>query len=255
MKIIHFSFISLFAISIFSCNGDEDPTDRLSNGLISSDEVHTWFRGELKTFIGLSGLDIPTDDMQHNVTTYDVIYEIEYKGDIIKASGRVFIPSTTDTVSTVCFSRGTIALHSETFTELSPGHFSSISLSGLASLGFVVIAPDLIGFGASFDLTQTYYLEEPTATTTIGNIDAGLRLASTLKVNVDRDLYLAGYSQGGYSTMATHKYIEEKGITFFDLKASFPAAGGYDIASVQSEVFTNEIYNSPFYLGLVQILI
>lgn len=251
MKTLHLSILSLLIGVLIGCNNDEASLDREAALLQSSEEIKTWSRGEIQIGLGISQLAVPLEAVVSNVTIYNVVYKTTYKGEEILVSGRVFVPDTEAIVSTICFSHGTIAADNEAFTTSSASSGTSFLLSGLASLGFVVVAPDLIGFGASSVRPQAYYLEEPTAVTSIDNIYASRILAGDLGVKVDNELYLAGYSQGGYSTMATHKYIEDQGIKYFELKASFPAAGGYDIKGVQEEVFSNETYDNPFYLGLI----
>lgn len=253
MKIARLLSVIFLVASLFGCGNEEDTLDRESTLLRSSEEIHTWSRGEIQVALGISQLDVPLEAVKSNVTIHNVIYETTYKGEKLLVSGRVFVPDTEELISTICFSHGTISAHSEAFTALTASSGTSLLLSGLASLGFVVVAPDLIGFGASSELSQAYYLEEPTAVTTVDNIYASRILASNLRVKVDNELYLVGYSQGGYSTMATHKHIEQVGMKYFELKASFPAAGGYHIAAVQEEVFSNETYDNPFYLGLVAV--
>ncbi len=253
MKTIRLSIFLLCASLLIHCSGDEEMLDRESSLFKSSEDIHTWSLVELQIAIGRSQLDVPLEALKYDVSIHDVEYETVYKGETITASGRIFVPDTKEALSTVCFSHGTTAAHSAAYTALSADNGTSVLLSALASLGFVVVAPDLIGFGASKDLLQTYYIEEPTATATIDNIYASRTLATSLGANVDNELYLAGYSQGGYTTMATHKYIEEQGMKYFELQASFPAAGGYEILGVQEEIFSNETYDNPFYLGLVAV--
>ncbi len=246
--------LALMSLGIFiSCDGgDSEPDLNIDQSLlVSKEKVHTWLKGDVKGFLSSSGLDVPLDKILYDVDIYDVEYLTLYKGEMITASGRVFLPVTNERVSTLCFSHGTIAADDEAMTNLKVGAGTTILLSGLASMGIVTIAPDLIGFGSSSSFYQPYFVLEPTATATIDNIYASKLLANELGVSTNADLYLAGYSQGGYSTMATHKYIEEKGIEYFDLKASFPASGGYHIKGVQDYFLGRETYHQPYYLALV----
>ena len=49
--------------------------------------------------------------------------------------------------------------------------------------------------------------------------------------------------------MATHKAIEKNPVDGFDLIASFPSSGGYDVKGMQSYFFGLEIYDEPFFLA------
>ena len=51
--------------------------------------------------------------------------------------------------------------------------------------------------------------------------------------------------------MATHKYYEENEVSYYDLKASFPSSGGYDIKAFQEYFFSLETYHQPFFMAYV----
>lgn len=49
--------------------------------------------------------------------------------------------------------------------------------------------------------------------------------------------------------MAAHKSIEENGLEGFNLIASFPGAGAYDVKGIQENIFTLPQYDDPHYLA------
>ena len=51
--------------------------------------------------------------------------------------------------------------------------------------------------------------------------------------------------------MATHKSIELDGLENFNLIASFPAAGGYDVKAMQEYFFNLDTYDNPYYMAYV----
>lgn len=206
---------------------------------------------ELRTYVDLSPLDLPTDQMTYNVDFYKIEYKTVYKGNEITASGIVMVPDTKDGLSTLSYQHGTIASNAEAPSQLQVSDFQLILYQAVASTGMITAVPDYIGFGASRDLMHPYYIEEPTAQAVVDNIYGARNLADELELNVNGRLYLAGYSQGGYATMATHKFIEEEGIEGFELKASFSGAGGYDVKGFQEYFFEQEVYPQPFFLAYV----
>jgi hypothetical protein len=92
-------------------------------------------------------------------------------------------------------------------------------------------------------------VEDVTATSVIDMLRAANELALQKNISFNRRLFLAGYSEGGYATMATHKAIEESGLEGFDLIASFPGAGAYDLKGVQEHIFGLQQYENPHYLA------
>ena len=53
--------------------------------------------------------------------------------------------------------------------------------------------------------------------------------------------------------MATHKAIETDGLDGFELVASFPGAGAYDLQALEQTILTSENYDSPFYLAYIAL--
>ena len=250
------ALILLAATVLSSCNTSDDPevdsAVATPSTLVTADAQITWGKGDLKGFISKAGIDIDSDAIQYDVTIYHITYKTIYKGDSIIASGVVYIPSVDDqVVSTVSFQHGTIGSDAEAPSNLALADGLNILLSALASTGFVAIAPDFIGFGSSVDIMHPYYLEDLTATAVVNAIYASREVAEMDEINIDEELYLAGYSQGGYATMASHKYYEENDVPFYDLKASFAASGGYDIKAFQEYFFEQETYHQPFFMAYV----
>lgn len=188
-------------------------------------------------------------------TTAVSVYEITYKttlfGQSVTASGLVSLPNTAGSYPVVSFQHGTIAAHSEAPTAVATTSEEYLLYSALGTVGFIAVVPDFIGFGSSSDVLHPYYLEEPTAAAVMDIVKAAKELARSKNVGCNGKLFLAGYSQGGYATMATHKAIEAQGLDGFDLVASFPAAGGYDVKRMQEYFFALTTYDEPFYIAYV----
>jgi pimeloyl-ACP methyl ester carboxylesterase len=189
--------------------------------------------------------------LQYDVEIYKVNYSTNYKGETITASGLVILPKVSESVGMLSFQHGTISGHSQAPTALALNSGELILYAALASPGFITVVPDFIGFGASADLMHPYYAEDLTASAILDNMKAARELAAQKGINFNQKLFLAGYSQGGYATMAAHKFIEQNGFNGYTLIASFPAAGGYDIKGVQEYFFGLETYDEPFFLPYV----
>lgn len=240
---------------IASCGtNDDDGTPAVSYSNLSEANLFlTRTAGELKTFIGASGINISTDLLKYDVKIYKVNYTTEYKGRTIEASGLVLLPDTDEPVGMVSFQHGTIASHAEAPSASSLQSGSLILYAALASPGFITVVPDFIGFGASKSILHPYYVKEATSSAVVDNLKAAHQLAAEQTINFSGDLFLAGYSQGGYATMATHQWLEQNELDGFELQASFPASGGYDVKGMQEYFFGLETYDNPFYLAYVAL--
>lgn len=241
-------------ITLWSCDGDNDiasVSDGSPKTLSSSTKIFDRPVGDLTSFIEIGGLDVDKSKMIYDVGMYKINYMTDYKDASIEASAVLLVPNTEDEVSFFSFQHGTIASDAEAPTNLKFGDNQLILASSLSSMGYVVLVPDYIGFGASVEVMHPYYVEELSATVVINGLYAAKQVAEDAGKNVNAELYLGGYSQGGYVTMATHKYLEEHEMHFFNLKASFPSSGGYDVKAFQEYFFELETFHQPMFLTYV----
>jgi len=239
-----------FVLSVVaSCSDDEDGPKRVV--LVDATHVLTRTAQDLKTYIPFFDIDVDPEVLEHDVDIYKVTYKATYKGAEITASGLVVLPKSSHEFGMVSFQHGTISAYSDAPTAQPINSTQLILYAALASTGFITVVPDYFGFGESSQIFHPYYVEEATADAVIGNIKAARELAREKGVGFNDKLFLAGYSQGGYATMATHKAIQTTPIDGFDLIASFPAAGGYDVKAMQEYFFSLDTYHEPFYIGYV----
>lgn len=196
-------------------------------------------------------MDIDPAWFVHDVDIYEVVYTTTYQSEMVEASGLVLLPVSDKALPMVSFQRGTIVRQADAPSLASLNSENIISASALASTGFITVLPDLLGFGESDEIFHPYYVEEPTALAVIDLLRAAATLADEKDVTFNERLFLAGYSQGGYATLATHKALEADPLEDFDLIASFPGSGGYDIPLLQEYFFSLSTYKNPYYLAYV----
>jgi len=72
---------------------------------------------------------------------------------------------------------------------------------------------------------------------------AARQLADTFGLQLNGQVFLTGYSQGGYTTMATNKLIQEQYSNEFTVTASAPMSGPYDLKKTMVDVMLS---HSPF---------
>lgn len=243
----------LLALSIFLSSCDNEPEIKIAERitLVDATSILKKTSAELESAIKASGLPVPGGLIQYDVEVFKVTYKTIYKDAEVTASGLVVIPKTNNSIGVVSFHHGTISANKDAPSLLSTSDLTLTVYAALASPGFIAVIPDYIGFGSSAAIPHPYYVEKANATFVIDNIKAAKELALENKIKLNGKLFLAGYSQGGYITMATHKYIEENGFSDFNLIASFPASGGYDVKGIQKYFFEQQNYDEPFYIAYV----
>ncbi len=159
------------------------------------------------------------------------VYSIEYNtidksGNLTTASGALFIPVSSQALPLLSYQHGTETKREFVASE-DPLKFSPEALAA-ASLGYITMVPDYLGFGKS-NVIHPYHLSKISATTVIDFIRASKTFCDSNSVTYNSQLFLAGYSEGGYVTLATQKEIETNYSNEFSITASAPMAGAYDL--------------------------
>jgi pimeloyl-ACP methyl ester carboxylesterase len=162
------------------------------------------------------------------------VYKLTYTtrntdGQQVTASGAILVPVTKQALPLLSYQHGTISPDAE---DRAPSYYNSGSeiwsaVSVLASTGYIVSAPDYIGYGASKALPHPYEHAGSLASASLDMLRAAKEFCEKEKVALNKKNFLLGYSEGGYATMALHKLIEEKYPAEFTVTASAPGAGAY----------------------------
>jgi pimeloyl-ACP methyl ester carboxylesterase len=243
-------FVVLFISS--SCDDDSDaPTPPVNEKLVEATLLYTASASQLKFLAQFAGFDLDVDEIKYDADVYKVTYKTTFEGAEIIASGLVALPKTSGEVGMVSFHHGTITDYDDAPSNTTETDQDALLYAALSSSGFITVIPDYLGFGSSTSILHPYYVEEYTASAVIDMLIAAKELSVEEDINFNKKLFLAGYSEGGYVTMATHKEIEEQDLDDFELIASFPAAGAYDIAGMENYLLTLDTYGDPSYIAYV----
>lgn len=204
------------------------------------------------------GIDIPFP-ASHSVSVYRIDYETldGWLGPTV-ASGALFVPvGMPAAASLLSYQHGTIHLRSE--APSNPGALErNIGLIA-ASHGYVVAMPDFLGLGVGSTLAHPYVHRRSSATAVVDLLRAVRSSAAevaaiqgALPHGLNDKLFLLGYSQGAYVTLAAQKEIEEKHGAEFTITASAPSDGPYDLSGTMADIMTApRSYPSPNYLPYV----
>jgi len=230
-------FIILFSISfIFSERGDLISFQYESSMLI--DDIQLDLNN---TFNELAPAAL------YSIKLYSIVYEtIDQFGNYTEASGLICYPDNIfEAFPILSFQHGTQIRRN---SAPSMNGFNDL-VKWIGTSGYIFIEPDYIGLGIS-QLPHPYHLKDVTASSVIDMIRATKYFCDELSdIQYNDQLYLSGYSEGGYATMATVKEIEENLNHEIDITVSFPMAGAYDLSGVMVDLMlSEEIYADPFYL-------
>lgn len=250
----YFLMVLFAGLFLHSCDQTDEPEDKVYDNFISNElkfEITTQEAiAKLTTFAAimpetsLLGAVVKSDIEVHKIT-----YKTTFKEANIQASGLVCLPKTAGDYPVLCFQNGTNTLHSEAPTENPKSDLLSI-LESVASMGFIVVIPDYIGFGASSKLVHPYLHAESTTKSILDMLRAVNQFGTEDDVlaKPTKDLFIFGYSQGGWATMQLQKSIEKDYSTEFNLIASSCAAGPYSIEYMNKFITEKEDYPMPYFL-------
>jgi len=178
-------------------------------------------------------------------------YTTNLAGEEHIASGLLCVPSiSTQIYPLAVYQHGTVGSRSEV-PSWKGGNDHRLA-TAFAANGYVVAAPDYIGLGDSPGL-HPYMHAKTEASAALDMMLAVQELAEQSDdVNINEQLFISGYSQGGHAAMALQKEIEQNHSDQFTITASAPMSGPYDVSGKMIE-FTlgDEPYSTVSYLAWV----
>lgn len=251
-----FLLFCLLAVTFHACDKFDDvKVDGDENEyLVKENLVRSYDQTLIGIAINIAATQYPTlntikDKFTSGIEIYKITYNTTFKGHNVTASGLVCIPTTEGTYPLMSFQNGTNTLHDAAPSEdLDADLFKMLGM--MASSGFVIAIPDYLGFGASDNMFHPYLHAE----STVQSVTDMLRAVKEFidgngSVSLNEDVYITGYSQGGWSTMQLQKAIETQYPNEFNLKASACGAGPYDISTVTELVTSQPEYPMPYFLA------
>ncbi|MFD2936962.1 alpha/beta hydrolase family protein [Spirosoma flavum] len=217
-------------------NGIESVTPILPRTLVSSSLIGEYSTDQLRS--RYSGINAPLQFfIRYGIKVYRLVYTTtNTDGKTITASGAIIIPIVTTALPLISMQHGTITSENDAPSNFGTNSEAYSFGSVFASQGYIISAPDYIGYGASKALPHTYEQRNGLATASLDMLRATRDFLTDQKVNWDKRLFIAGYSEGGYATMSLQKKIEEETGTEFNLVASSCGSGAYDKPAFMKQI-------------------
>lgn len=183
------------------------------------------------------------------VTSYRLEYmTTDAQGELVRASGLLSLPVKPAGTRSPLLSYQ----HPILFVDAeapSKNAVASEAAVALASLGFIVAAADSVGYGASKGTPHPYLLAAPSAASTLDFLTAARTWRQNNNVADNGQLFLAGYSEGGYVTMATHRAMQNENSPHLPmLRMQVAGAGPYDVQTTL-DVLLDQVRDDQPILG------
>jgi pimeloyl-ACP methyl ester carboxylesterase len=247
------SLIFIVILSIFvltSCDIFSDsvsPTEPERGKIIETELTASLPSGFIDTLFTFAG-ELPDFLPRYDVTVYKLVYNtLDPQGNVVQASGAIFVPSLNGSLPMASIQHGTESMRSNV-ASVDPFHGYEGIIA--ASLGYYAVMPDYLGMGVS-QIMHPYHLEKPSADCVIDIIRAGKTFAQDKGINLSGKIFLAGYSEGGYVTLAAQKEIDVNYHDEIHLTAVSAMAGAYDLLNSSTDVISKDEYNMPGYIAFL----
>ncbi|MFZ4439045.1 MAG: lipase family protein [Syntrophales bacterium] len=198
------------------------------------------------------------DDMLARVSYYTyTTRQINYtsedaQGRLIQLSGLLIHPEPKPGQSLPALPILSIQHATQTVSGTAPSmdiNSFQVKMAGvMACSGYAVLMPDYEGFGISTTM-HPYVVSKPLTNSVIDLIRGVRNLGNNKKFVWNNKLYLMGFSEGGFVTMATAREIQENLSSELNVSAVAPLEGPYDLSGTMRNVMmTDDTFIAPFFL-------
>jgi fermentation-respiration switch protein FrsA (DUF1100 family) len=236
-----FVFISV----LFSCQKDRD-IDPEPEFLVGYELLTVFTNARILELLAETGEFPPIlSVILREIVTYDVsVFKIIYNtrdvnDNHILASGALVVPTASVSLPVMSFQHGTL-----TSEQDAPSHFTSdayIASVVYSSAGYIIAIPDYLGYGISNHIDHPYEHGSSLATASRDMLRAVAEMEQINDMFRSNDkLFLTGYSEGGYATMALLKLLEEKHRDEFRVTAATVGAGAYNKSAFASHILESD---------------
>lgn len=238
---------SLFMFLAFSC------------GLFAQGEIVSYYKintlsiaqlDSVLNRLGAGGLLVPA----YELDVYKVLYRTPYRtlNNLVTVSGAMVVPKNTE-----CPVPMSLYMHGTASDKTGVPSYGSDEMNiGLlfGMLGNIVLLPDYLGLGDSDTSVKVHpYIHAfSQANDGINMIRAGRSLLDTLNESSNGQLFIFGYSQGGFAAAATLREIETNYPSEFNVTAVAPMSGAFDLKGAQKDLIASDsAYATPGYLPYI----
>ncbi len=249
LPIFTMAIILLFATQ--SCNKESDPVVPVTHErgeIINSKSIGMYTPADIQQILDAAQVQLPFT-LSNSVEVLSVTYyTIDAFGNEIITSGAICIPQGTNNLPLMSIQHGTQTKRN-LVASVSPNNSTEGVISLItSSMGYFTVVPDYPGFGASTSM-HPYTHANSLVPCVVDFIRAGKSYVSEKNMVLDGRVFLTGYSEGGYVTLAAQKTIEQEFPNEFNLTAVAPLDGPYDLKGMAETIFKDLSYSTPAYVA------
>lgn len=228
------------AALLAACGGGSDPAP-VRGGVIGIDAFPGFTRAQIDATTAANGSQALTGTAACDVTVQRIRYQTkDPSGADATASTAVMVPTgaganCSGTRPVVLYAHGTTTLRSFNMANVASNGEAALAMAMFAAQGFIVVAPNYLGYDTSSLSWHPYLNAEASAV----DLTDALRAASGYLNNSSGtvpgrapQVFVTGYSQGGHVAMAAHKVLERDYAAEFTVIGSGPMSGPYNLVTL-----------------------
>ena len=182
--------------------------------------VKTISRFQARVLLGLSG--VKGLSVSNAIDCYRMQYSVGSDGEAVRLSGLLAVPRGVAPRRLVSFQHGTTT--TRTAVPSRPDGTGLAAAIVFAGNGYALVVPDYPGLGESPG-RHPYYVADSIAPAVVAMIEQSQRLAEV----PDGPVFLSGFSEGGWASLAALRLLESQGK---QVLGSAQVAGAYDLRHV-----------------------
>lgn len=250
---LQFISLAIAVIGFQSCSEDKEgnpiiPVTKQRGEILQTNSLGNYSVSNIQQILSNGNISIPFT-LKYSVNAVSInYYTIDGKDKESVASGALLIPQGINNLPLVSIQHGT-QTKNNLVASVSPMN-STEGIVGLimASMGYLVVVPDYLGFGVS-NTVHPYLHAKSLVPSVIDLMRASKTYSSRNQIMLDGRIFLTGYSEGGYATLVTQRAIELEYAQEFNITAVAPCAGPYDLYGMMQSLFQTAQYNHTAYVA------
>lgn len=240
-----------------SASAQENGPIRVTSG-VAYEFLERWDVDHLNKILtvdtpAFAGIDVPYSPAQNAVRLYRITYNSvipELGNKPIVASGLLAVPDTGGTsFPTVSYQHGTVYGRDEVPSFMQNSPETQLMIAQFAGQGYMLIGADYFGMGISSE-PEGYMVKGSHQQATYDLLMASRAVLESMTLSSDK-LYLAGWSQGGFVTMAMLEKLEAAGIK---VDGAATASAPLDVYALMEGFLTYPRANDAVWLNSIVIL-
>lgn len=243
------------SLLLVGCN-DDDNDHYVSAPSVSAKFIKTFTANDINSSFGLGSTATPV--AKCGVTIEKVSYDTKGAADEdTNATAALMLP-TGDAAEckgdrpVLLYAHGTTTDKGYDFAQVGNAKNPAVGEANLiaanfAAQGYIVVAPNYAGYDTSKLDYHPYLVAQQQSTDMVDALDSARSIierkkrandANYSKIDDSGKLFIAGYSQGGYVTMATARALQDKNEP---VTAIAPSSGPYALAAFGDEIFRGNV--------------